>query len=216
MDELYEKIYAALDGYDYATAEKYINKLSLYDRVEGAKLTVSLYIEQGNAAAARAAWQKLFAMLPTDFYTQFLYARILFMEKRYVSAFHKLQGIRIPQDKLRGYGERIANLRGQCCRLLGNTQEAAAAYKKAADLADEPRLKALEYSNYLFNLHYFGSHQADFLRQAAAGFNTALGNLEVFVHDSGRQKQFPLRIGYIGGFSPPCTALFFVCPAYRI
>ena len=168
MDELYEKIYTALDGRDYITAQKYIAILSGYEPDEAARLEVSLYIEQGMAAEAMKAWQRLSVLLPADFYTQFLYARILFMEKRYVSAWRKLQAIQIPKDKLQGYGERIANLRGQCCRLLGRTKEAASAYEEAAELADEPRLKALEYSNYLFNLHYFGNPQADFLRQAAA------------------------------------------------
>ena len=197
MDELYEKIYTALDGRDYITAQKYIAILSGYEPDEAARLEVSLYIEQGMAAEAMKAWQRLSELLPADFYTQFLYARILFMEKRYVSAWRKLQAIQIPEDKLQGYGERIANLRGQCCRLLGRTKEAASAYKEAAELADEPRLKALEYSNYLFNLHYFGNPQADFLRQAAAGFNTALGRVNVFAHDFSLQRSYPLRIGYI-------------------
>ena len=196
IDKIYEKIYAALERYDYEAAGKYIGELAPYDKIEAARLRVSLHIEQGNAAAALMAWQELAALLPEDFYTRFLHARILFGEKRYVSAYGELQGITVPPAKLQGYGERIANLRGQCCKLLGKTQEASEAYREAAELADEPVLKALEYSNYLFNLHYSGSHSAAFLRQAAAGFNAVMGQLAP-LGKRNMSGRCPLRIGYL-------------------
>lgn len=197
MDELYEKIYTALDMRDYIAAKKYIAMLKDYDRNEAARLMVSLYIEQGKAAEAMREWEKLAAILPTDFYTHFLQARIFFMEKRYVSACRILQAITIPQEKVSGYGERIANLLGQCYRMLGKTEEAAAAYRKAVQYANEPQLKALEYSNFLFNLHYFGEPRADFLRQSAAGFTAAVGKIANFPHDGCCHATVPLRIGYI-------------------
>ena len=197
MDKLYENIYAALDSHDYEAAEKYIEVLAHYDLEEAARLSVSLYIEQGDGQAALMAWERLYRLLPEDFYTRFLHARILFMEKHYVRAYRELQGMDVPADKIHGYGERIANLRGQCCRILGKSDEAANAYLEAAQLADEPRLKALEYSNYLFNLHYSSHHQADFLRRAAAGFSQALGQVERFVYDAQVMGEGPLRIGYI-------------------
>lgn len=197
MDIIYAKIYDALDSRDYMAAKKYIGVLQPYEPAEAARLLVSLYIEQGDSVAAFQAWQELASLEPEDFYTAFLHARILYQEKRYVSAWQELQKIVVPQDMRPGYGEKIANLRGQCCKLLGRTKEAAEAYKEAAELADEPILRALEYSNYLFNLHYSGSHRADFLLQAAKGFNQAVGRVQFYRHEAGQSWQQPWHIGYI-------------------
>ena len=193
---IYEHIYDSLGRQDYLAAAAYIRELEKYDRVEAARLLVSLYIEQGNSQMAMDAWQKLYAILPRDFFTAFLHARILFMQGRYVSAYEELMGIVVPQEKQRDYGEKIFNLLGQCCRILGKTTEAALAYKKAAELAVGQSLQALEYSNYLFNLHYSGEHSAEFLRQAAAGFQTVFGNIQPLLYRT-RKKDCRLRIGYL-------------------
>lgn len=192
---IYDKIYAALEQSNYVDAEGHIRDLQKYDKEEAARLMVSLHIEQGDSKGAMEAWNKLRAILPGDFYTSFLYARILFMEKRYVSAYEELTCIVVPRDKQWGYGEKVANLLGQCCRILGKTDEAAVAYKRAAELAEDPWLSAMEYSNYLFNLHYSGHHTADFLRQAAAGFDRQLHIQSSFIHK--KHSVDILRIGYI-------------------
>ena len=129
------------------------------------KLYNSIYnsLDRRDYTAARKYIEEL---APHDFFTQFLHARILFMEKRYVSAYKELKDIQLPSDKVYGYGEKIANLMGQCCRILGRTGEAAQAYKKAAEWASEPALKAMEYSNYLFNLHYTAVPAAKMLTAA--------------------------------------------------
>ncbi|BAL84162.1 hypothetical protein SELR_24540 [Selenomonas ruminantium subsp. lactilytica TAM6421] len=193
---IYDNIYDSLGKRDYAAALVYIRALEKYDMKEAARLCVSMYIEQGDSQSAMAAWQKLNKILPGDFYTSFLHARILFMERRYVSAYRELLVIDVPLNKRKGYGEKIANLLGQCCRILGRTQEAAAAYKEAAVWADTPELQAMEYSNFLFNLHYSGRHSAEFLRQQAAKFGKFLEKSKPFHHHRGREKHF-LRVGYI-------------------
>lgn len=194
--DIYDKIYEAFEQQDYIAAHEYIKALQKIDREEAARLLVSLYIEQGDSGAAMKAWEGLYTLLPRDFYTFFLHARILFMEKQYVSAYEELKRIVIPKDKRQGYGEKIANLLGQCCRIMGKTQEASEAYREAAQLADGQFLRAMEYSNYLFNLHYSGRHEADFLRETAANFDSFFNRRYRFVHKTGAAGR-PLRIGYI-------------------
>ena len=195
--ELYENVYKCLERQDYDAAIVHIERLAAFDPKEAATLLVSLYIEQGDTLCAREAWEKLSVLQPTDFYTRFLYARILFMDGKIVSAYQELLKIKIPEDKKQGYGEKIANLLGQCCRILGKSQEAAEAYHRAASFAVGKELKALEYSNYLFNLHYSGEHKADFLREAAKGFANLLNKKDIFNHPLRRRAKGPWRIGYL-------------------
>lgn len=197
MDNWYEKIYQSLDRGEYPAARRYIAKLAQHEPVEGAWLLVSSFIEQGDWLEAMTAWQKLAALLPDDFFTLFLHARILFGQGRYVSAYREVNKIVVPHNKRQGYGEKIANLRGQCCRMLGKTAEAAAAYLEAAQLAAEPSLQALEYSNYLFNLHYSGSHEADFLRREAAKYGEIFGGYKRYSHHGERKAGELIRIGYM-------------------
>jgi len=203
---IYAKIYDSLGRQDYPAASDYIRELEKYDEKEAARLGVSLYIEQGDSHKAMEAWQKL----PLDFFTGFLHARILFMQGHYVSAYRDLTGLIVPRDKQRDYGEKIANLLGQCCRILGKTTAAAAAYKKAAALAADTYLQALEYSNYLFNLHYSGRHSAEFLRQSAAGFQTVLGKIHPLPQRAGGGGEC-LRIGYL---SPDFRRHVMLCFSY--
>ena len=62
------------------------------------------------------------------------------------------------------YAEKIYNLLGQTARKLGLAEEAATAYEKAAMAAQSPELRALEYSNYLFGLHFLSLPQEDIYR----------------------------------------------------
>ena len=213
MEKLYNSIYNSLDRRDYTAARKYIEELAPHDPVEAARLMVSLYIEQEDSRGAMQAWGKLDTLLPHDFFTQFLHARILFMEKRYVSAYKELKDIQLPSDKVYGYGEKIANLMGQCCRILGKTDEAAQAYNKASEWASEQALKAMEYSNYLFNLHYSGSHSAEYLRQQAEGFGQLFHGVEIFKQHPRRDLDKPLRIGYL---SPDIRHHVVLCFCYDL
>ena len=213
MDLLYDNVYKSLERRDYAAAKGHIVKLANYDAVEAARLLVSLYIEQGDCLKAIEAWQKLDLLVPEDFFTHFLHARILVMKKCYVSAYEELLQICVPQEKKRGYGEKIANLLGQCCRILGRTAEAAAAYREAAGLTDDFRLQALEYSNYLFNLHYSGSQQADFLRQQAAAYGRLFQAVQPFQHKRQAGRKGRLRIGYL---SPDFRRHVMLCFCYDL
>ena len=212
MDRLYDNVYQSLERRDYAAAKEHIVRLAEYDAVEAARLLVSLYIEQGDSQGAMAAWQQL-NLLSADFCTQFLHARILVVEKRYVSAYEELVQIRVPQEKKQGYGEKVANLLGQCCRMLGRSKEAAAAYKEATGLAGDWRLQALEYSNYLFNLHYSGRHSADFLRQQAAAFDRLFRAVQSFRHERKDGRKGRLRIGYL---SPDFRRHVMLCFCYDL
>ncbi len=197
MDKLYARIYESLDRRDYISAKQYIASLQSYDAPAAAQLMTCLYIEQALWQEALGVWQKLYELLPDDFYTAFLHARILVGRGRYVSAYGELKKIVIPQKYMTGYGEKIANLEGQCCRVLGKHEEAAAAYRKASKLAEERSLQVMEYSNYLFNLHYCPNHSADFLYQQAKGFSKLVEGVTPYTHGNVSKRRQRIRIGYL-------------------
>ena len=91
MDKLYARIYESLDRRDYISAKKHIAALQPYDAQTAAQLMTCLYIEQALWQEAAAAWQTLYELLPDDFYTAFLHARILVGRGRYVSAYGELK-----------------------------------------------------------------------------------------------------------------------------
>lgn len=167
-----QQIYDALTRRDWAIARKYCAQLAQTDPVEAAGLVVSSYVEADDVAGAAASLQQLRVLAPNAVYTQFLTARVCFMERRYVTAKNILQAVLAQGDIPPVYIEKLANLLGQCARELGDSTTSVAAYQLAAEAAPTPELGALEYSSYLFNQHYLPPVEAATELQAVQGYNT--------------------------------------------
>lgn len=158
-------------------------------------LKVSALIELGQTAAAESNATELLALLPRDAYAQFLNLRIRFLRgERNLQT--ELQDILRHADNLtEAVKEKVYNLLGQCCRFFGDAAGAVAAYQKAAELADTQELKAVEYSNALFNLHYCENNEQK-TKQLTARYNEIFAKIPQFFHGP-REKREKLRIGYI-------------------
>ena len=193
---LRDDAYRALEAHDYAAAREAVRRLAALVPVEAAGLSCALEIEAGDAEAAEAAWDTLAALAPDDLYTKFLAARIAFLRQDYARAHALLLPLRAEKEK-DDYQERIWNLYGQCARILGDPVEAGRAYLHAARAATSLSLAAVEYSDYLFNLHYLSTTLAE-QKAAAEGYGRLFQKLPQFFHAYPKEKE-RLRIGYISG-----------------
>lgn len=206
--ELRQNIYHALDSRNYDEAKIGIGELYKSCPQEALGLLTALNIERGEVSAAKDACQKLQMMFGKDTYTVFLQARIAYMEHKTVTACELLESLSV--DRLDNvYQEKIYNLLGQCYRFLGEGKKAAKAYQKAAQAADTPYLGALEYSNYLFNLHYQHLPLAE-EKKAAAGYDRFFTHIIPKDHSHHDVRQRKLRIGYISPDFREHVCLYFV------
>lgn len=196
LTELRENIYRALTARDYSAAQPGIEQLIELEPAEGLGLLTAMHIEQGDVAAAEQALARLVAVRE-DAYTEFLRARILFMQHRYVSARDSLLAVVAAGELEPAVGEKVYNLLGQCYRELGEAADAVAAYRRAAEVAPTPELRACEYSNYLFNSHYVRSELVE-QRRVAAAVNQIFAEIKLLEHDMARHLAHrKIRIGYI-------------------
>lgn len=194
-----DKVYQALEKGDLQTADNlavlmYKNNIN---QVNALELMVSIAIEIGDMQAAEERMH-LLKQFPITSYRLFLQARIYFMGKRHGAAIDTLlQSLEEPHKYTATLAvlEKIYNLIGKCCRFLGYMEDSAGCYLLAAEYADGKVLKLLEYSNYLFNLHYLDK-SAEYMLRAAKGYQKILGDVPQFQHvKSARHEK--IRIGYL-------------------
>lgn len=195
VNRLRENIYKALENADYAQARQKINALSQIAPGEALGLLTAMEIERGDADRAQKAWQALYSILPHDVYTLFLQARISYLRHEHVSALKILEAL-ASRDIPAIYQEKVYNLLGQCYRFLGMGEKSADAYLQASRTADGRELAVMEYSNYLFNLHYQELSLAA-EKQVAGGYNDFFADVKMFVHAPRAMEQAVLRIGYV-------------------
>lgn len=198
LQKLRELVYADLDAGHYEQAIEKINQLPLQgaaeQEVQG--LLASACIEAKKLPEAEAAVHRLLALAPGDDYARFLQLRIRFqagereLTEELAALLHK--GNALPEN----VREKVYNLLGQCWRFLGNSEKSAAAYKKAAACAPSLDLKLLEYSNYLFNLHYCEGRSTAWLLAEHRKYQQMVAAVPQFLHRR-RQENKKIRIGYI-------------------
>lgn len=198
--ELLDAIYASLDAGDLDKANKLALELYKDDknRNNAIELLVSIAIEAGNIELAlrRAVWLD---EIPVTIYRVFLKARVLFLANHKGDALKYLESVNNPgiiDGASKEIQEKVYNLLGQCYRFLGYPAKAAEAYYKAYAIIDNPQLKILEYSNYLFNLHYLPISKEEYFH-AHEQYNELFKHIEPFVHSKSYKKKNKLRIGYI-------------------
>lgn len=194
-----DKVYQALEKGDLQTADNlavlmYKNNIN---QVNALELMVSIAIEIEDMQAAEERMH-LLKQFPVTSYRLFLQARIYFMGKRHGVAIDTLlKSLEEPHKYTATPAvlEKIYNLIGKCCRFLGYMEDSAGCYLLAAGYADGKVLKLLEYSNYLFNLHYLDK-PAEYMLRAAQEYQKIVGDVPQFQHvKSARHEK--IRIGYL-------------------
>ena len=195
-EDLRRKIYDLLEHGDYEGARMYLSAWKMESPIEARNLLVSTYIEEGDAEGAERALTDLIALCPQSIETKFLQARVLFLRGERWESLAVLQ--KIPEKKIPpAWKEKIYNLMGQCWRFFGNSQRSVEYYLRASRTACSAELGALEYSNYLFNLHYLPDVTPSKARKAAQGYDDFFRHVPRFYHRWRQDDRAKLRIGYV-------------------
>lgn len=193
---LRSRAYDALGRGDYTEARKAIGELAAVSPREAASLLVSSYIEEGDEGGAKKALKELLALDSESVEAGFLEARVVFMGGNRVKTLERLKKLE-KMSMPPAWQEKVWNLMGQCYRFLGDSQRAAEFYLKASQAAKSPELAALEYSNYLFNLHYLPPLSPEEEKSAAKGYDKFFQKVPRYYHRRRQKSQEKIKIGYI-------------------
>ncbi len=160
------------------------------------KLTC-IYIETENKEAARHIVNRLIQAYPQDGYGLFLAARVDYLEEAWDAAVKKShKALHSCRDITQGVRSMLHNLLGNCYKNLGESAQSVAEYLKASQHSVDDKSKAVEYSNYLFNLHYLPNLTQEEMYKAHLAYNTFFSNIKTYQHEKKERSQ-KLRIGYI-------------------
>lgn len=212
---LMEEIYSRMDFGRYDEADVKARKLIREAEKRGwqqllnnaLEMRLVIAIESNNLEGAEKLAIKLAKQPPTA-YGIFLQARLLMeqehkkkaLEKGYEAlSFAESHETTTPKIMF----EKICNLLGKILSDYGEHQAALKYYWQSLKAADTLQLKALEYSNYLFNLHYVYNDPVEYFN-AHIGYNELFKGISHYDHrgkntikemdEAARQK---IRIGYI-------------------
>ena len=193
-----DKIYTYMEKRRYDLAEKSLQELlDAGAEKEAQELLVSLYIECSEREKAEHALQALLHIAPREAYTLFLQARVHFMKGCSLSVVKELELALKGKNMQSAVKEKIYNLLGQCCRYFGNSRKSTECYLQAAKTAESTEMAALEYSNYLFNLHYLDEPEDEQSLAVSQHYNDFFQRVPSFIH---RRREYPgqkIRIGYL-------------------
>lgn len=197
----FDDIYINLEKGNFLKADKlaleFYKKNIKKDTV--AELLVSIAIEAGDVVLAKERI-KLLTEFPVSAYRLFLFARVFYMEKDYWQSLTYLEQA-VEDELLENISgqvkEKIYNLLGQCYRFYGYPDRAAECYYKAFEAVDLKQLKIIEYSNYLFNLHYLDISEQDYFL-AHKDYDKLFSDIKQFKHKKRIKKHHEkIRVGYI-------------------
>ena len=207
-----EQVYSCMDSGDYSRAAQLAEELCTEAKLMGwlqlqtnaVEMMLVAYIEQNNLDKALKIGLVL-KQLPATAYGLYLLARLELMAGRNANAYDMAEkALKLANENRSQINplvlEKIYNLMAKTLSFYGDSESAARYYLKSVDKADSLQLKALEYSNYLFNLHYF-MKDAEQYYNAHLGYGDLFKEIKQFKHDerykalkTGTKK---IRIGYI-------------------
>ena len=212
---LMEEIYNLMDAGKYSEADILVKKLLSLTEKKGwqqllhnaLEMGVVIAIETNNLSSAEELTDKLSKQPPTA-YGLFLQARVLMLQGKMRRALEKGQeafdfaekhGDSTPKIMY----EKICNLLGKILSNYGEHKKALEYYWLSVEAADSRDLKALEYSNYLFNLHFVHKSPEDYFK-AHAGYNELFKDIPQYNNDGkykleaiAKKPVGKIRMGYI-------------------
>ena len=212
---LMNEIYDLMDLRNYSEANrKAIKLLAEAERKNWQQLInnalemqVVIAIETNNLAGAEKLADKL-AQQPPTAYSIFLQARLLLQQREHRKALQKArEAFAFAKEHInttpRIMFEKICNLLGKIISEYGEYREALQYYWQAVEAVDSLNLKALNYSNYLFNLHFVHNAPEDYYK-AHKGYNELFKGITWYDHQdkylleaiTGKTAG-KIRIGYI-------------------
>ena len=185
--------YAAMEHGTLQGAREAIEAFMPFDRETALEMLASYSIETGDEEGAEKALEELKEIVPDKPYTKFISARLEYMKGARASLIEPMEAL-LEEDMNDQVKERIYNILGRVCRLLGQCEKAAEYDLESSKVS--PKLAASQYGNYLFDLHYLSGRTPEEFRAAAAKYDTFYADVKRFCHRR-RHSGKKLRVGYI-------------------
>lgn len=203
--------YAAMEHGTLQGAREAIEAFMPFDRETALEMLASYSIETGDEEGAEKALEELKEIAPDKPYTKFISARLEYMKGAKASLIEPMEAL-LEEDMNDQVKERIYNILGRVCRLLGQCEKAAEYDLESSKVS--PKLAASQYGNYLFDLHYLSGRTPEEFRAAAAKYDTFYADVKRFCHRR-RHSGKKLRVGYISADFRYHVVLRFVAAMLR-
>lgn len=160
------------------------------------EILTGIYVEFGEKEKAKQSAKKL--LLKNEYaYGLFLLARAEYLEENWSVVIETAKrALRLkPQANIETIS-RIYNLLGNAYKNIGESTKSIESYKKAVLYANGSLNKSIDYSNYLFNLHYLPSVKEKEMYEAHRKYNDFFTGILPYTHERKRCHK-KIRIGYI-------------------
>lgn len=210
-----EAIYNLMDAGKYSEADILVKKLLPSAEKKGwqqllnnaLEVGLVIAIETNNLSNAEQLADKM-AKLPPTAYGMFLQSRLLMLQGKMRKALEKgREAFAFVENQHESTPkimyEKICNLLAKILSNYGKHDEALRYYWQSVEAANTIALKALEYSNYLFNLHFVHNSPEDYFK-AHVGYNELFTDILRYDHREKYQLEAlqrtpvgKIRIGYI-------------------
>ncbi|WP_051533597.1 hypothetical protein [Anaerovibrio sp. RM50] len=210
-----DKVYNLLDEGKHQEADTLAIKLAKEAEKKGwqkllsnaLEMRLAIAIEHNELEHAQILADKL-AKQPTTAYGLFLQARLLMQQKKNRQALAMgREAYEYAQSHVaftpKVMFEKICNLLAKLLSNYGETAESLDYYWKSVEAADTLQLKALEYSNYLYTLHFLHNEPQEYFK-AHVGYNELFNDIPRYDHREKYQLEAierrpvgKIRIGYI-------------------
>ena len=160
------------------------------------EILTGIYIECGRNQKARHMAEKLLQK-QTYAYGLFLAARVEYLEENWSAVIEKAKkALQLKPQSNTETISRIYNLLGNAYKNIGESIKSVESYKKAVLYANGSLNKSIDYSNYLFNLHYLPSVKEKEMYEAHRKYNDFFTGILPYIHERKRRHR-KIRIGYI-------------------
>ena len=191
-------LWQCIDQGDYRQAEMFAAQMLKADPNDRELMgtLAAIYIETEQQVAARKITKQLLQYYPDDGYSLFLAARVEHMAEAWAAVVSKAKKALRLRNLTAEIKSLLYNLLGSSYRNLGDSLASSESYLQASRYSIDRQGKAIDYSNYLFNLHYLPEFSQEELYRAHCGYNDLFAPVECYTHKKKRRHK-RIRLGYI-------------------
>ena len=215
IETLYQQVDDAFFRYDYAKALRILKDIQATEgpSTRALSLEASVRLEGHDFDGAQKALQELLRFAPTDAYGNYLQARLDYEAGKLRDVVRRIRPFLQEKNLTPNLKEKFWNLEGRARKKLGDGHASTEAYRQSAIYAPSTHIKALEWSNYLFNLHYEGMPTSKRLA-VHKKYGAILRGVQPFWNRLLKPRK-KIRVGYLSPNFREHVVLRFVLPFFE-
>lgn len=155
---------------------------------------LSLYLDNDEKERGMQALSFLLEHFPLTGYSYGLLARMEFVMDDYEAGIRHAERAFAMRDMESWQQALVSNILGRMYRTIGEVQKTCEHYL-VASRSEQSAHRIVDYSNYLFNLHYLDVSR-DELYEAAKGYQKFFAGVKQYQHER-KNRHVKLRVGYV-------------------